>query len=119
MSGYRPILSPRPKELAQGLHEFPQFVKRLSSDKIVFASSPILKRRIAWLLGQWIGHESSKPNNSRLWEILTHLLQDRGPGADLVVRITAATAIRECVDVRITRIVNMIFIVSYFSFERH
>ncbi|KAK7695434.1 hypothetical protein QCA50_000070 [Cerrena zonata] len=61
-------------------------------------SSPILKRRIGWLLGQWIGHESSKPNNPRLWEILTHLLQDRGPGTDIVVRITAATAIRECVD---------------------
>ena len=34
-----------------------------------------------------------------IWEILVHLLQDRGPGSDTVVRLTAASALRECVDV--------------------
>lgn len=36
-----------------------------------------------------------------IWEILVHLLQDRGPGSDTVVRLTAANALRECVDVSI------------------
>jgi hypothetical protein len=31
--------------------------------------------------------------------ILVHLLQDQGPGIDAVVRLTAAAALRECVDV--------------------
>lgn len=34
-----------------------------------------------------------------IWEILVHLLQDRSHGSDTVVRLTAATALRECVDV--------------------
>lgn len=33
------------------------------------------------------------------WEILVHLLQDRSPGSDAVVRLTAANALRECVNV--------------------
>lgn len=62
-------------------------------------SFPIIKRRIAWLIGKWISSSCSSPNNPRLWEILAFLLQDRGPGTDAVVRLTAAIAIRECVDV--------------------
>ena len=33
------------------------------------------------------------------WEVLIHLLRDRGEGTDSVVRFTAASALRECVDV--------------------
>jgi hypothetical protein len=42
----------------------------------------------------------SPANDPNVWDILTHLLQDRGPGTDSVVRLTAATALQECVDVR-------------------
>ncbi|KIM90936.1 hypothetical protein PILCRDRAFT_1173 [Piloderma croceum F 1598] len=59
---------------------------------------PIIKRRIAWLMGQWIGNDCSPANNPRVWDVLVHLLQDRGPGTDAVVRLTAAVALRECVD---------------------
>lgn len=38
-------------------------------------------------------------NDPKIWEVLVHLLQDRGPGTDAVVRLTAAAALRECVDV--------------------
>jgi hypothetical protein len=34
-----------------------------------------------------------------MWEVLVHLLQDHGPGADAVVRFTAATVVKTCVDV--------------------
>lgn len=34
-----------------------------------------------------------------IWEILVHLLQDRSVGSDAVVRLTAANALRECVNV--------------------
>lgn len=42
----------------------------------------------------------SPANDPNVWDILLHLLRDRGPGTDSVVRLTAATALRECVDVR-------------------
>lgn len=59
---------------------------------------PIIKRRIAWLIGKWISDMCSPANDPNVWDILIHLLQDRGPGTDSVVRLTAATALRECVD---------------------
>ena len=62
-------------------------------------SYPIIKRRIAWLIGKWVSSSCATPNNSRVWEILAYLLQDRGPGSDPVVRLTAAVAIKECADV--------------------
>ncbi|PPQ99043.1 hypothetical protein CVT24_003603 [Panaeolus cyanescens] len=60
---------------------------------------PIIKRRIAWLIGKWVSSESTPVNNPKIWEILVHLLQDRSPGSDTVVRLTASTSLRECVDV--------------------
>nr|GAT59975.1 predicted protein [Mycena chlorophos] len=60
---------------------------------------PIIKRRIAWLLGKLISADSCvSVNNPLLWQIFVHLLRDTGPGSDVVVRLTAALALRECVD---------------------
>ncbi|KAJ3517980.1 hypothetical protein NLJ89_g157 [Agrocybe chaxingu] len=59
---------------------------------------PIIKRRIAWLIGKWVLEECIGPNNPQIWEILVHLLHGRGPGTDTVVRLTAAAALRDCVD---------------------
>lgn len=58
---------------------------------------PIIKRRIAWLLGKWVHSECAQPSDE-IWSILVYLLSDRGPGSDPVVRFTAASAIRESVD---------------------
>jgi len=63
--------------------------------------SPILKRRIAWVLGKWMSEQCVDPNNPLIWRILVHLLGDRQPGTDTVVRLTAAVALREGVDVRL------------------
>jgi hypothetical protein len=60
---------------------------------------PIIKRRIAWLIGKWISSQCSTANNPAVWEVLVHLLRDRGQGTDAVVRHTAAVALKECVDV--------------------
>ena len=64
------------------------------------SSYPVLKRRIAWLVGKWIADECYPANDAKVWQVLLYLLQDRGPGSDEVVRLTAAMALRECVDVR-------------------
>lgn len=63
-----------------------------------FLSYPVIKRRIAWLIGKW-AQTSLNPNMPVVWQIIMHLLSDRGPGTDTVVRLTAAMALRECVDV--------------------
>ncbi|KAH9938596.1 ARM repeat-containing protein [Fomitopsis serialis] len=62
------------------------------------ASYPILKRRIAWLVGKWISDDCYPANDPKIWQVLLYLLQDRGQGSDEVVRLTAAMALRECVD---------------------
>ncbi|KAI0693596.1 ARM repeat-containing protein [Cytidiella melzeri] len=48
------------------------------------SSYPIIKRRIAWLIGKWISSDCASPNNSKVWEVLAYLLQDRSEGSDAV-----------------------------------
>lgn len=60
---------------------------------------PLIKRRIAWLVGKWMASDCASPNNPNVWELLVWLLRDRGPGTDAVVRLTAAVALKECLDV--------------------
>jgi hypothetical protein len=64
-----------------------------------FNSYPIIKRRIAWLIGKWVSEECTPPTNPLIWDVLAHLIKDRGPSTDTVVRLTAATAIKDCMDV--------------------
>lgn len=60
-----------------------------------------MKRRIAWLIGKWVSEDCASPANPLIWDVLVHLLKDRGPSTDTVVRLTAATALKDCMDVRI------------------
>lgn len=60
-----------------------------------------MKRRIAWVIGKLVTTECVEPN-AAIWNILLHLLSDRGQGTDRVVRFTAAGTLRECVDVNQT-----------------
>jgi hypothetical protein len=57
----------------------------------------ILKRRIVWLIGRWVSEDCYPPTDPRVWQILLHLLTTKGTGTE-VVRLTAATALRQCVD---------------------
>lgn len=65
-------------------------------------SFSIIKRRIAWVIGKWISSRCSPANNSKIWDVLVHLLMDRGTRTDAVVRLTAAISLKECVDVSAT-----------------
>ncbi|THH11497.1 hypothetical protein EW145_g638 [Phellinidium pouzarii] len=44
---------------------------------------PIIKRRIAWVLGKWVSDECTSPSND-IWNIVIYLLSARGPGTDAV-----------------------------------
>jgi hypothetical protein len=65
------------------------------------SSYPIIKRRIAWVIGKFISDQCAPAKNPRIWDVLVHLLKDRGAGTDGVVRLTAAISIQEAVDVGI------------------
>ncbi len=49
----------------------------------------ILRRRIAILLGQWISVKTSQSSRPLVYQIFRHLLDDRDPLNDLVVRVVA------------------------------
>ena len=61
-------------------------------------SYPIIKRRIAWLIGKWVSNMCVPADSFAIWDVLVYLLQDRGAGTDAVVRLTAAMVLRECID---------------------
>lgn len=48
-----------------------------------------------------MSEECAPPTNPLIWDVLAHLLTDRGSSTDTVVRLTAATALKDCMDVRI------------------
>lgn len=59
----------------------------------------ILKRRVAWVIGQWVGSEEECAKLEIVWQILIHLLAERGESSDMAVNLTAAISVKECVDV--------------------
>jgi len=62
----------------------------------------ILKRRIGWVLGKSAPEEELAPGmepSAKIWELLTILLQDQSESSDVAVRLSAALAIRERIDV--------------------
>jgi hypothetical protein len=58
----------------------------------------IIKRRIAWLFGRWFAEGNITNAKGKVYEVLVHLIQAH-EGSDAVVRLTAATALKDCVNV--------------------
>jgi hypothetical protein len=58
----------------------------------------IIKRRIAWLFGRWFAEGNVTNAKGKVYEVLVHLIQAQ-EGSDAVVRLTAATALKDCVNV--------------------
>lgn len=59
----------------------------------------ILKRRLAWLIGDWVAADEECAKIPLVWQILVHLLGEDGENTDMAVRLTAAKSLKECVDV--------------------
>ncbi|CAE6405310.1 unnamed protein product [Rhizoctonia solani] len=58
----------------------------------------VVKRRVAWVIAKWYSDKQLPASDGTVWEVLRYLVQDQGEASDLVVRLTAAIAIGECVD---------------------
>jgi hypothetical protein len=59
----------------------------------------MLKRRIAWLIGQWVSCHEESAKLPIVWQILLHLLAERGEATDIAVNLTAVISINQCTDV--------------------
>lgn len=64
-----------------------------------------MKYRIACFIGLWVSADEDSALLPIIWNALTHLLADRGEGSDIAVRLAAATAIKQSVDVRRMKLV--------------
>lgn len=58
----------------------------------------IIKRRVAWLIGEWMSGDEESAKLHIVWQLLLHLLSERGDASDRAVNLSAAVAIKECVD---------------------
>ena len=54
----------------------------------------LIKRRIIWLIGQWISIKISSESRSVIYPLLLNMLKED----DLVVRLTSITTLRLCID---------------------
>lgn len=88
---------------AHRLKEVIDFDQWLAQVVVKEVSSPdpvnrVVKRRIAWVISKWYADKQVPASGGTVWEILRYLVQDQGEASDLVVRLTAAIAIGDCVD---------------------
>jgi hypothetical protein len=51
------------------------------------------------VIGQWIEADEECAKLPLVWQILLHLLSERGEATDMAVNLTAVVAIKQCVDV--------------------
>ena len=59
--------------------------------------------------------ECTSPQNPIIWQILAYLLNERSAGTDLVVRVSAAMALRRCLDVSMKSHFKEVTNVVYFD----
>ena len=59
----------------------------------------IIKRRLAWTIGQWVVDDEESVKLPVVWQILLQLLSERSDSSDMAVRLSAANAIKAAVDV--------------------
>jgi hypothetical protein len=95
---------------AHDLNEVIQFDSWFTSVLVHDACStqPVLRRRVAWCIGQWIGVNASKEIRGPVYQTLLTLMAD----PDLLVRLTAVTNLKVCISFSNYRLVSMIGISS-------
>jgi hypothetical protein len=67
----------------------------------------IIKRRIAWLFGKWLTESSVITSKAEIYQLLVQLTLSQSEGSDPVVRLTAATALKDCVEVSIIALLTI------------
>ncbi|QRV87915.1 importin beta N-terminal domain [Ceratobasidium sp. AG-Ba] len=84
----------------KGVIDFDQWLSQVVV-KEVSSTDPVnrvVKRRVAWVIARWYSDKDVPASGGAVWEVLRYLIQDQGEASDLVVRLSAAMALGECVD---------------------
>ncbi|GAA6047821.1 hypothetical protein JCM3770_004659 [Rhodotorula araucariae] len=55
----------------------------------------LIRRRIAWLLGNWVGEDMASSSRTLIYQLLVHLLS-RNASTDPAIRLTAARSLARC-----------------------
>lgn len=55
----------------------------------------IIRRRIAWLVGNWVGEDLQPATRTKIYSLLVHLL-GRNDSTDTAIRLTAARSLAKC-----------------------
>lgn len=55
----------------------------------------VIRRRIAWLLGNWVGEDLAASSRNQIYALLVHLI-GRNPSTDQAIRLTAARSLARC-----------------------
>ncbi|BGP36629.1 hypothetical protein JCM10449v2_000530 [Rhodotorula kratochvilovae] len=55
----------------------------------------LIRRRIAWLLGNWVGEDLASSSRALIYQLLVHLLS-RNASTDTAIRLTAARSLARC-----------------------
>lgn len=55
----------------------------------------IIRRRIAWLLGNWVGEDLAASSRNKIYALLVHLV-GRNASTDQAIRLTAARSLARC-----------------------
>jgi hypothetical protein len=88
---------------ARTLHmhlNFDQFLHETLVNEIqaVHPGYNIIRRRVAIMIGQWVSVRIAIDSRPTVYKIIQHLLNREDPLNDLVVRLTAAHNLKNCVD---------------------
>ncbi|GAA5972295.1 hypothetical protein JCM11641_002396 [Rhodosporidiobolus odoratus] len=85
-----------PSDLAEAIN-FPQWLEQTLAVECAGTDSNyrIIRRRIAWLLGNWVGEDFDPACRTRIYTLLVHLLS-RNPSTDPAIRLTAARSLAKC-----------------------
>jgi hypothetical protein len=55
----------------------------------------IIRRRIAWLVGNWVGEDLPQATRTKIYSLLIHLIS-RNDSTDTAIRLTAARSLAKC-----------------------
>ncbi|RKO91573.1 armadillo-type protein [Blyttiomyces helicus] len=85
---------------AQDMYDYVDFDNWFHQKLIPDATHPdprtrILRRRVAWLIGEWIDVKTGKEVRGDVYRLLHRLMSEE---EDLVVRLAAVATLRKCVD---------------------
>ncbi|GAA5991993.1 hypothetical protein JCM10908_000686 [Rhodotorula pacifica] len=81
----------------EGYIDFTQWLEGTLTAECVGTDSAyrVIRRRIAWLLGNWVGEDLAASSRSKIYALLVHLI-GRNPSTDQAIRLTAARSLARC-----------------------